>query len=156
MGKPEEPRRSAISFRPLALPCHDAIPAEGTRHAERDLTVRFYEYGPAPGISFHDISHDDVHVECGLDSICRWIGRHRLMHFDGDFEGAMDAELTIRARIEELALDLTEMGVPLERSLAWLEVFRRKESARMLIEFEAAEEGDDMAVYVEISKPLLW
>ena len=68
----------------------------------------------------------------------------------------MEAELTIRARIEELALDLTEMGVPLERSLAWLEVFRRKESARMLIEFEAAEEGDDMAVYVEISKPLLW
>ncbi|MGF7212448.1 hypothetical protein GGE65_007075 [Skermanella aerolata] len=107
----------------------------------KDLTVRFYEYGPAPGISFHGISHDDVHVECGLDSIYRWIGRHRLMHFDGDFEGAMEAELTIRARIEELALDLTEMGVPLERSLAWLEVFRRNESARMLIEFEAAEEG---------------
>ena len=34
----------------------------------KDLTVRFYEYGPAPGINFHGISHDDVHIGCGLDS----------------------------------------------------------------------------------------
>jgi hypothetical protein len=103
----------------------------------KDTTIRTYEFGPPPGIRFRGTSHDHVHIECGLDSISRWVWAFREAAAEGNFTDMLEADIICRARMQELADDMTEMmGVPVAQSWPWLEAFKADQHAHARAEKE--------------------